>query len=110
MGKAVRILGSTREGTVFTGVCLFTSGGVRVPTFQVAVRGVPTFPGLNGGRGVPTFPGLDGRGVPTFPGLDGGGGYLPSQVWMGGYLPSQVWTGGTYLPRWGRVPTKVHPT
>ena len=69
---------STREGTVFTGVCLFTfRGGGGVPTFQVG--GVPTFPGLDGG--VPTFRGggylLSGwEWVPTF---RGGGTYLHFQ-------------------------------
>ena len=53
-------------------------------------RGVPTFPGLDGGYlpspGVLTFPGrgyLPSTGVTPFPSMD-----LPSQV--GGYLPSQA--------------------
>ena len=62
---------STREGTVFTGVCLYIWGG-----------GVPR-PGLDGGgRGVPHLRSGVGGGVPH-PGLDGGG-VTPSQVWGGG--------------------------
>ena len=83
---------STREGTVFTGVCLLTFGG---GTYLSASGwggtylprsgwggGVPTLAGWVGGTylgwvgGVPT---LAGWGVPTFPGLDGGG-YL---LWWG---------------------------
>ena len=84
---------STREGTVFTGVCLFTSvGGGGTPSSWRGGRGVPSsqvwmgdtpFPGLDWGD--TPFPGLDGRDTP-FPGLDG---RVP---------PSQVWTGGTALP------------
>ena len=82
---------STREGTVFTGVCLSTSGG-----------GGTYLPG-GGGGGVPTLRSGRGVGVPTQVWVGGGGTYL-SQVWMGGGVPTQVWTGrGTYLPRsgWG---------
>ena len=70
---------STREGTVFTGVCLITfqgGGGYPIQIWMV-------------GGGVP-HPDLDGGGTPsqvwewggTYPGLDGWG--YPSQVWMVG--------------------------
>ena len=78
---------STREGTVFTGVCLSTlvwgggglvphpRSGQGVPHFQVRMRGIP-------------FPGLD-RGYPDpGPGQDGG-------------TPSHVWTEGHPHPRYG---------
>ena len=73
---------STREGTVFTGVCLSTSRG-GVPTFQVEGYHLPRS-GLGGG-------------VPTFPGLDRGGTHLPRQ---GGVptLGSTYLGGGGYLP------------
>ena len=112
---------STREGTVFTGVCLFTSvgGGTYLPRsgwrgyLPSQVEGgryPPSQVWLGGGylpsqvwmEGVPTFPGLEG--VPTFPGLAGGGTYLarqgvpPFEVWMGGDLP---WMGEGYLPWMG---------
>ena len=74
---------STREGTVFTGVCLFTSGGGGVPTFLVV-----------GG----TFSQVWTGGGGTYSGLGGGGTY--SHAGWGG-TNSQVWMGGTYLPRSG---------
>ena len=76
---------STREGIVFTGVCLSTSrGGGYLPSQVWMGGGVPTF---SGGGEVPNFPGLDGE-VPTFPGLDGGGGgtYFPRSGQRGTYL------------------------
>ena len=78
---------STREGTVFTGVFLSTSGG----------GGLPTFWAGGGGGGVPTFPG-PGGGVPTF--WVGGGTYFSG---LGGGWPTLV---GGYLPWQGEgVPT-----
>ena len=78
---------STREGTVFTGVCLSISRGGYLPSGQGgggtylprSGQGVPTFPGGGGGTGgVPTFLALDwGGGVPTFLG-EGGTPPLPS--------------------------------
>ena len=67
---------STREGTVFTGVCLFTfrGGGTYLP---------------DGGGGVPTQVWMVGGGV-------------PSLARVGGYLPMAGVGGGTYLwPGWG---------
>ena len=88
---------STREGTVFTGVCLSTSrGGTYLPRRG---GGLPTFP-------VPDVGGTHLRrsrwgGVPT---LARWGVYLPSQFPGGGYLP-WMGEGGTYLG-WGEgVPT-----
>ena len=71
---------STREGTVFTGVCLSTfRGGTYLP---------------------------DGGGVPT---QVLGGGYLPKAGVGGGYLLSSGWGGGTYLGQGGGVPTQLWP-
>ena len=86
---------STREGTVFIGVCPFTSVGGGVPTFPVPRWGggcLPSqFPGGGEGYLPSQFP---GGGVPT---LDGGGGtYLG---WGDGV--STLDGGGTYLG-WGR--------
>ena len=88
---------STREGTVFTGVCLstFRGGGTYLPDGG----GGGTYSGLDGGR-VPTY-GRGGGG--TYSALAGGG--VPTQLWLGGYLP---WLGGgTYLGQGGEVPTQL---
>ena len=83
---------SMREGTVFTGICLFTLVGGGVTPSLVRMGGTP-FPGLNEGD---PFPGLD-KGVPhprsgwgyshpgQVPGQDGvvSPGYPPAQDWMG---------------------------
>ena len=92
---------STREGTVFSGVCLSTfRGGGYLP----CRKGVPTFQG----GGVPTFQGKGGTYLPsggTYLGGRGtylGRGYLPWRgvpTLVGGYLP---WQGD--LPWWGDLP------
>ena len=82
---------STREGTVFTGVCLLTFRGGGAPR-----------PGLDGWGGIP-HPGLDGGGGPH---LRSGGGTLSRSGWWGGY-PSQVWGGGVPYPKGGGYPGQV---
>ena len=85
---------STREGTVFTGVCLLTFTGGYLPSGWWG----GTYSGLDGGGG----------GVPTLAGV---GGYIPWLGWgvptlarVGGYLP-MAGVGGTYLGQGGGVPT-----
>ena len=85
---------STREGTVFTCVCLSTSRGV--PTSRV-VGGYLLTSGQGGGY-------LLRSGWGWYLLRSGQGGYLPSQVWDGGYLP---WWGVPTLagvPTWGTYP------
>ena len=115
---------STREGTVFTGVCLLTFGEGRVPHPRSGWWGGYPIPGLGCGvphpRGVPQ-PGMDGtgypipggypgqvlmvggtQGTPPTPGLDGGGypGYTPAwSGWWGGYPE--------YPPPWNGVPPQT---
>ena len=97
---------STREGTVFTGVCLLTSrGGGYLPSGQVG--GGYLLSGLDRGGyllssgwgGVPTQLWTEGGG--TYSALDGGG-YLLSSGRGGTYLGQG---GGGYLPWLGGVPT-----
>ena len=86
---------STREGTVFTGVCLLTFRGVTLSQ----VWGVPN-------------PGMDGEGVPC-PRSGVAGGTLSRSGWWGvphprgeGY-PSQVWMVGRGYPITGGYPGQV---
>ena len=88
---------STREGTVFTGVCLFTSGwGSTFFYFGSSRWGYPLcwsrwgYPFPRSRQGDTLFPD-PGRRYP-FPGL--GGGVPPFQVQVG-VPPSQVWIGGS---------------
>ena len=84
---------STREGTVFTGVCLFTFRG-EVPTFQMVGGYLLRFRWWGWG----TYLGWGG-GVPTY-GWGGGGTYL----WLGWGVPTYGQGGGIptlagrYLP------------
>ena len=89
---------STKEGTVFTGVCLLTfrGGGYPVP----GLGGTPSQ--VWGGYPIP---GLD-RGIPH-PRSGKGGGVIPSQVWTGVSHPRSGW--GIPHPRsgWGGTPSQV---
>ena len=89
---------STREGTVFTGVCSHLGRG---GTYLVGGGGGGTYSQGGGGTysqvwtGVPTFPGLDGGGGGyLLSGLDGGGGVPTLRSGWGGGVPTQVWAGG----------------
>ena len=93
---------STREGTVFTGVCLSTfRGGTYLPASrQGGAHLLRSGPGGGGEYlpwwgGVPTFPGLDGGDLPSGQGSI----YLPRSGWG---VPT-FWVGGTCLGR--GVPT-----
>ena len=97
---------STREGTVFIGVCLFTSGEGG-GTYLPRQRGGTCLPRSGQGWGVPTFPGrgyLPWWGVPTLV-----AGYLPwweVPTLVGGTYQGQVPPSpqGRYHPAWGRYP------
>ena len=97
---------STREGTVFTGVCLFTSGGgVAHPADGGGGGGTP-FPGLDGGYSSQIQAGgtPPGKGVPSH--LERG--YLTTSEGV-----SPAWEGGTpgrgYHPHPGQIPGRGVP-
>ena len=98
---------STREGTVFTGVCLLTSRGGGYP---VQLMGGTPFPARQGGYPIQLMGGYplprSGWGGTPFPGPDGG--VPPSQVQTGG-SPFPGLDGGYPLPRsrWGVPPSQV---
>ena len=89
-----------RQRTVFTGVCLFTSGRGGTPIW---LMGGTHFLGPGGGN--TTFPGGGGGGYY----LQAGGGVLPSQAGWGCCLPRQggvlpSWRGGGTTSRQGGYP------